>query len=128
MWENDTMDAASTEVMSIRRRNDIENSTWASHRLKFTGFESRIHVDISTLNRFHDFLVDSSFKIHVFLRNFPVWISISNRLESTEMCPLGYCSEQLVLDNSSGWEFWKEILIFYMLTQFPLMRSIVLLR
>ena len=73
MSENDTMETASTEVMSIRRRNDIENSTWTTHRyLKVAGFESRIHVDLSMLNRFHDFPVDSSFKIHVFLRNFPV--------------------------------------------------------
>lgn len=71
MLENDTMETWSTEV--IRRRNDIENSTWTTHRyLRFTGFESRIHVDISTLNRFQDFAVDSSFKIHVFLRNFPI--------------------------------------------------------
>ena len=60
MLENDTMETWSTEV--IRRRNDIENSTWTTHRyLRFTGFESRIHVDISTLNRFQDFAVDSSF-------------------------------------------------------------------
>ena len=64
MLENDRMETASTEITSIRRRNDIENSTWRTHRY-FVGFESRIHVEISTSNRCHNFHVDSPFKIDV---------------------------------------------------------------
>ena len=47
MLENNTIETAGTEVMSIRRRNDIEKSTWKTHRY-FVDFESRIHVKIST--------------------------------------------------------------------------------
>ena len=47
---------ASTEVVSIRRRNDIEKSTWRTHRY-FFHFESRIHVEISMSNRCHNFHV-----------------------------------------------------------------------
>ena len=47
MLENDRMETASTEVKSIWRRNDIEKSTWRTHRY-FVDFESRIHVEIST--------------------------------------------------------------------------------
>ena len=49
MLGNDTMETASTEVMPIRRRNDIEKSTWGSYRY-FADFESRIHVEIFTSN------------------------------------------------------------------------------
>ena len=64
MLRNDRIETASTEVTSIRRRNDIEKSTWITHRY-FVDFESRIHVEISTSNRCHNFHVDSSFKIDV---------------------------------------------------------------
>ena len=47
MLENDRMEIASTEVTSIWRRNDIEKSTWRTHRY-FVDFESRIHVEVST--------------------------------------------------------------------------------
>ena len=40
MLENDAMETASTEVTSIRRRNDIEKSTWRSNRY-FVDFESK---------------------------------------------------------------------------------------
>ena len=43
MLENDGMETASTEVKSIWRRNDIEKSTWRTHR-HFVDSESRIHV------------------------------------------------------------------------------------
>ena len=64
MLENDTMETANTEVTSTRRRNNIEKSTWRTHRY-FLDFESRIHVEISTSNRCHDFQVDLPFKIDV---------------------------------------------------------------
>ena len=69
MLENDRMKTASIEVTSIRRRNDIEKSTWRTHRC-FIDFESRIHFEISTSNRCHNFHVNSSFKIDEILANF----------------------------------------------------------
>ena len=57
MLENDRMETASTEATSIPRRNDTEKSTWKTHRY-FVDFESRIHVEIFTSNRCHDFHVD----------------------------------------------------------------------
>ena len=71
------METASTEVKSIWRQNDIAKSTWRTHRY-FVDFESRIHVEIPTSNRCHNFHVDSSFKIDVISTNFPRGISISN--------------------------------------------------
>ena len=78
MLGNNTIETAGTEVMSIRRRNDIEKSTWKTHRY-FVDFESRIHVKISTSNRCHNFHVDSPFKIDDILTNFSRGISTSNR-------------------------------------------------
>ena len=46
MLGNDTMETASTEVTSVRRRNDIEKPTTKTYRY-FVDFESRIHVEIS---------------------------------------------------------------------------------
>ena len=77
MLENDSMETESTEVTLIRRRYDIEESTWRTHRY-FVDFESRILVEISTSNRCHDFHVDWPFKIDVILTNFPREISTSN--------------------------------------------------
>ena len=42
----DIIEAARTEITSIRRQNDIENS-WRTHHY-FVDFESRIDVVIST--------------------------------------------------------------------------------
>ena len=78
MLGNNTMETASTEATSIRRRNNVKKSTWRTHRY-FVDFESRIHVEISTSNRCHNFHVDSSFKIYVISTNFPRGISTSNR-------------------------------------------------
>ena len=39
MLGNDAMETATTEVMSNRRRNDIEKSNWRTHRY-FVGFKS----------------------------------------------------------------------------------------
>ena len=77
------METASTEVTSIRRRNNVEESTWKTHPY-FFDFESRIHVEISTSNRCHNFHVDSPFKIDVISTNFPRGISTSNRWRINE--------------------------------------------
>ena len=50
MLGNDSMETASTALTSIRRRNGIVKSTWRTHRY-FVDFESQIHVEISTSNR-----------------------------------------------------------------------------
>ena len=78
MLGNDRIETASTEVTSIRRRNDIEKSTCRTHQY-FGNFESWIHVEISTSNRYHNFHVDSPFKINVISTNFPRGMSTSNR-------------------------------------------------
>ena len=88
MLENDRMETASTEVTSIWCRNDIEKSTWRTHRY-FIDFESRIHVEISTSNQCHNFHLDSSFKIHVISTNFPRGISTPNRWRIDEDVPIG---------------------------------------
>ena len=88
MLENDRMETASTEVTSIWRRNDIEKSTWKTHRY-FVDFESRIHVEISTSNRCHNFNVDWPFKIDVISTNFPQGISTSNRWRTDEDVSIG---------------------------------------
>ena len=88
MLGNNTMETASTEVTSIRRRNNVEKSTWKTHRY-FVDFESRIHVEISTSNRCHNFHVDSPFKIDVISTNFPRGISTSNRWRIDEGVSIG---------------------------------------
>ena len=71
MLGNDRMETASTAVTSIERRNDIEKSTWRTHR-HFVDFESRIHFEISKSNRCHTFHVHLSFKIMKSRRTFRV--------------------------------------------------------
>ena len=88
MLGNDSMKTESTEVTSIRRRNNIEKSTWKTHQY-FVDFESRIHVEVSTSNRCHNFLVDSPFKIDVISTSFPRGISTSNRWRINEDVSLG---------------------------------------
>ena len=80
MFENDRKETKSKAVTSIRHRNDIEKSTWKTHRY-FVHFESRIHVEISTSSWCHNFHVDSPFKIDEISTNFPRGIS--------KMCPFG---------------------------------------
>ena len=82
------METASTEVTSIRRRNNVEKSTRKTNRC-FVDFESRIHVEISALNRCHNFRVDSPFKIDVISTNFPRGISTSNRWRIDEDVSIG---------------------------------------
>ena len=72
------METASTEVTSIRRRNDIEISTWRTHRY-FVDFESQIHVEISMSNQCHNFYVDLPLKIDVISTNVSRGISMLNR-------------------------------------------------
>ena len=71
------METGSTEVTSIWHRHDIEKSMQRTHRY-FVDFESRIHAEILTLNRRHNFHVDSSLKINVISTNFPRGISAWN--------------------------------------------------
>ena len=89
MLGNDTMETVSTEITSIRRRNDIEKLTWRTHRY-FVDFESGIHVEISMSNRCHNFHADSPFKIDVIWTNFPRGISTSNRWRIDEDVPIGF--------------------------------------
>ena len=70
------MATTSTEVTLIQ--NDIEKSAWKAHRY-FVDFESRIHVESSTSNRWHNFHVDSHFKIDEISTNFLRGIFASNR-------------------------------------------------
>ena len=83
------METESTEVTSIRRRNKVEKSTWRTHRY-FVDFESRIHVEISTSNRCHNFHVDSPFKIDIISTNFPRRISMSDRWRIDEDMSIGF--------------------------------------
>ena len=82
------METASTEVTSIRHRNNVEKSMWRTHRY-FINFESRIHVEISTLNRYHNLHVDSPFKIYVISTNIPRKISTLNRWRIDEDVSIG---------------------------------------
>ena len=82
------MGTASTEVTSIQRQNDIEKSTWRTHWY-FVDFKSRIHVEISTSNRCHNFQVDSLFKIDLISTNFPRGIWTSNRWRIDEDVSIG---------------------------------------
>ena len=82
------METTSTEVTSIQHRNDIEKSKWRTHRY-FDNFESRIHVEISTSIRCHNFHVDSSSKIDEISTNFSREFRRRIDGESAKMCPLG---------------------------------------
>ena len=108
MLANDRMERASTEVTSIWRRNDIEKSTWRTHQY-FVDFESRIQVEISTLNWCHNFKVDSSFKIIVISTNFPRGISMSNRWRIDEDVSIGLCHAYIIdyrtKENFKNYEF-----------------------
>ena len=88
MLGNDAMETATTEVVSNRRRNDIEKSNWRTHRY-FVGFKSWFHVEISTSNWCHNFHVDSLFKIDVISKNFPRANWKSNRWRIDEEVSIG---------------------------------------
>lgn len=70
------METTSTEVMMIRCRNEIENSTRRTYRY-FNGFESQIYVAISTSNPCHNFSVYLRFIIDEIWTNLPRGISMS---------------------------------------------------
>ena len=61
MLGSDRMETTSTELTPIWRRNDIEKSTFKTHRY-FADFESQIHVEISTSDQFKNVHVGSRFK------------------------------------------------------------------
>ena len=89
MLANDRLQKYScTEVTSIGRRNNREKSTWRTHQY-FVNFESRNHVEISTSNRYHNFHVDSPFKIDDISTNFPRGILTSNRWQINEDVSIG---------------------------------------
>ena len=97
MLGNDRMEITSKEVTSIKRGNDIEKSTWRTHRY-FVDFESGILVEISTSNWCHNFHVDSPFKIDEISTNFPRRILTSNRWRIDEDVSIRY---DLLFDTRS---------------------------
>ena len=107
MLGNNSMETASTKVTSIPRRNNLEKSTWKTHQY-YVDFESRIHVEISTSNRCHNFLVDSPFKIDVISTNFHVEFSRRIDGESTRMCPLGKYNLQTTCKMQDGIKLRQE--------------------
>ena len=68
-------------------RLDVE-TTEITHQ-SLVDFESRIHVEISTSNRCHNFHVDLPFKIDEISRNFPRGISTVNRWRINEDVSIG---------------------------------------
>ena len=107
MFENDRKDTASKAVTSIRHQNDIEKSTWKI-LWYFFDFESRIHVEISTSNRCHNFHVDLSFKIDETLTNFPRGISTSNRWRIDEDVSIGK------INTKNLQTYWIQQLVMYL--------------
>ena len=79
MLENDRIETESTEVTSIRRRNDMEKNPLGELIEYFVDFESRIYVGICTSDRCPNFHAILSFKIGVISTNLPRGISMSNR-------------------------------------------------
>ena len=92
MLENDRIQTVSTEVTSIRRQNDIEKTTGKTYPY-FANFESRIHIEISTSNRCHNFHMDSPFKIDEISTNFPCGISALNRWRIDKDVSIGKVSK-----------------------------------
>ena len=88
MFEIDREETVSKAVTSIWHGNNIEKSTWKTDRY-FGDFESRFHVEISTLKRCHNFDVDSHFKISETQWTFPMEFRRWIYGESIKMCPLG---------------------------------------
>ena len=109
MLENDRMETASTEVTSIRRQNDIEKSKWNNHWY-FIGFESRIHVEISSSNWYHNFNVDSPFKIDVISTNFPSGISPLNQWRINKDVSNGILLWTYVISDLNGEKFLERFL------------------
>ena len=85
MSENDRMVTAGKAVTSIRLRNDIEKSTWRTHRY-FVYFESRIHVEISTSNRCHNFHVGFYFQNRWNLDEQSMWNIDNEPMANQQKC------------------------------------------
>ena len=97
MLKNDRKEIASKAITSIRHWNDIEKSTWRTHRY-FVDFESRIHVEIST-----------PFKIDEISWNFPRGILTSNRWRMDEDVSIG-CGSKKKKRKSS--QFTRRLISF----------------
>ena len=106
------METASIEVTPIRRRNNFEKSTWKTHRY-FVDFENRIHVQIFTSNRCHNFHVDSPFKIDVISTNFPRGISTSNRWRIGEDVSIGRFKNKSIAFISVGSVFYFILFVLF---------------
>ena len=104
IFENERKETASKAVTSIRYRNDIEKSMSKTHWY-FVDFESQIQVEISTLNRCHNFHVDSPFKIDEISTNIPRGVMTSNRWQIHEDVYIG-----MVASISQRWSasWWME--------------------
>ena len=74
MFKNDRRGTASKSVTSVRHRIDIVKYMRRTHR-HFVDFQSRIHIEISTSNRCHNFHVNSPFILDEISTNFPRGIS-----------------------------------------------------
>ena len=92
MFENDREETVSKAVTSIRHGNNVEKSTWKTHRY-FVDFDSRFHVEISTSSRRHNFHVDSCCKINEISTNFSRGISTLNRWRIDEDVSIGHKME-----------------------------------
>ena len=94
MFEIDRKETASKAVRLFGHRNDIEKSTWKTHRY-FVDFESRIDFEKSTSNLCHNFHLDSPFKIDEITTNFPRGISTLNRWQTDKDVSIGIGASQL---------------------------------
>ena len=90
MLGNNTMETTSKEVTSIRRRNNVEKSTWGTHRY-FVDFESQIYVEISTSNR---------------CQKFPLGFTFQNRCNFDELSTWNFDVESMVIRRGCvHWEY-----------------------
>ena len=102
--ENDRMETASTDVISIWRRKNIEKSIDISSNWKVK----------PTSNQCHNFHVDLPFKIDEILTNFPRGISTSNWWRIDKDVSLGYlwCFHWDIFDLSIGTSLMCPLPIF----------------
>ena len=122
MLGNHRMETAHTEVTLIWRRNDIEKSTWRTHRY-FVNFKGRrIHVKISTSNRCHKFHVDSPIKINEITTNFPRGMLTLNRWRIDKDVSIGMGGLDLVDQRTAAYHLDRKSSIrFYLKISFYLM-------
>ena len=86
------METASTEVTSIRHRNNVKKSTWRTYRY-FVDFESRIPVEMSKLNWCLS------------------WLAFQNRCNFDELSTWNFHVESMA--NRQGCVHWEIIFINY---------------